>query len=120
MAKCVGMSQFLVYRDPALSFSLFPLNAWHILLVGDEASGYSVVPFHNGHLQLCDVQHALQIARRFGGPHEVAWRCSTERVNRGAGNAEQALRRARQGTVVESSQRCMRGVHFWGHRAYEP
>lgn len=76
MAKCVGMSQFLVYRDPvrSLFFESIERVAEGDGLVGDESSGYSVVPFHNGHLQLCDVQHALQIACRFGGPHEVASR----------------------------------------------
>ncbi len=52
------------------------LFAWHIVLVGDESSGYSIVPFHDGHLQRCDVQHALQIARGFGGPREVESRGS--------------------------------------------
>ncbi len=65
VAKCVSMSQFLVYRDP-LPLSRFLFFQWHIVLWEMNRLGTYVVLIHNGHLQLCDVQHALQIAPGLG------------------------------------------------------
>ncbi len=64
LAKRVGCSIFLVILGIYSRRALFQRRGKHSAGVGDESSGYSAAPFRKGYLHLCDVQHALQIARR--------------------------------------------------------